>query len=264
MIAPRNQRLPGETGNRIASLSDSVYEQIFSQIVSGELPENSRLPSENVLAQRFSVSRPVVREALARLRDDGLVQSRQGSGTYVLRRPKDEVLRFAPLSSISDMQRCFEFRAGLEGEAAYLAALRQTPEKMKEIETAQAKLDKIVDQNAVGVEEDFDFHLAIAAASDNRFYFDTLATLRENVTVGMNVARNLSLMRPRERMRAVQDEHGAITRAIRDGDAARARNLMRAHIEAAKSRVFEGDNPVRPQPDAIRPPEDTSGHPQSA
>ena len=241
----QSQRGAGAIGKGTASLSDMVYEQVFSQIVSGEFVENSRLPSENILAQHFSVSRPVVREALARLRDDGLVQSRQGSGTYVSRRPKDEVLRFAPLSSISDMQRCFEFRVGLEGEAAYLAALRQTPEKMVEIEKEQVKLDRIVSQNAVGVEEDFDFHLAIAAAADNRFYFDTLATLRENVTVGMTVARNLSLMRPRERMRAVQDEHDAITRAIRDRDASRARNLMRAHIEAAKIRVFEGDNPVR-------------------
>lgn len=245
-------RAPADFGRGITSLSDAVYEQIFSQIVAGEFPENSRLPSENALAQRFSVSRPVVRAALSRLRDDGLVQSRQGSGTYVMRRPKDEVLRFAPLSSISDMQRCFEFRVGLEGEAAYLAAMRQTPEKMSEIEKAQAALDKVVDQNAVGVSEDFDFHLAIAAAADNRFYYDTLATLRENVTVGMTVARNLSLMRPRERMRAVQDEHDAITRSIRDGDAVQARDLMRAHLEAAKSRVFEGDSPARPHPGGLR------------
>lgn len=223
-----------------ASLSDVVYEDIFQRIISGALPENTRLPSETALARELQVSRPVVRQALGRLRDDGLVQSRQGSGTYVIRRPAEQVLRFAPLSSISDMQRCFEFRIGMEGEVAYLAAKRQDSQAIDGILAAHARLDKAIATNNLGVHEDYDYHLAIAHAADNRFYYDTLTTLRETVTVGMNLARNLSLMRPRARMEAVQTEHERITSAIADGDGDAARNAMRLHLEAAKQRVFEG------------------------
>ena len=105
-----------------ARRSGGIYEKIFERIVSGELAVNARLPSEADLARSCGVSRPVVREALARLREDGIIVSRQGSGSYVKRRPDSAILRFIPVSSIADVQRGFEFRAGLEGAAAALAA----------------------------------------------------------------------------------------------------------------------------------------------
>ncbi len=72
-----------ESDDREPKLSRQIYERIFELIVSGEYPERSRLPSELELSRRFGASRPIVREALARLRDDGLIVSRQGSGSYV-------------------------------------------------------------------------------------------------------------------------------------------------------------------------------------
>ena len=72
---------------RQRSLSDVAYEQILADIMDGVFAENARLPAEGALAERFGISRPVVREALARLRDDGLIVSRQGSGSYVTARP---------------------------------------------------------------------------------------------------------------------------------------------------------------------------------
>src|SRR5918996_3117709 len=120
----------------VAKRSAAIYDGIVGLIVSGEFAENARLPSEVELARRFGASRPVVREALARLRDDGLVISRQGSGSYVTRRPDDAVLRFVPVESIADIQRCFEFRVGLEGVAAALAAARWQDEDLADIQAA--------------------------------------------------------------------------------------------------------------------------------
>ena len=222
------------------ALSDLVYEEIFSDIVSGKLAERSRLPSEVELSKTFNVSRPVVREALSRLRDDGLVASRRGSGTYVQRRPSSDVLRFTPLSSIADMQRCFEFRIGLEGEIAFLAAQRADFQSIETIHNAMERLDHIIAGTQLGVDADFDLHLAIAEAADNRYYLSALSNLRESVAVGMNLARNLSLLKPRERMTQVQNEHVEIVRAIENGEPDDARRLMRRHIENAKLRVFEG------------------------
>ena len=85
-----------EAEDREPKLSHQVYDRIFERIVSGEYAESSRLPSESDLSRRFGASRPIVREALARLRDDGLIVSRQGSGSYVQRRPDAAVLRFVP------------------------------------------------------------------------------------------------------------------------------------------------------------------------
>ncbi|MFN3169542.1 MAG: FadR/GntR family transcriptional regulator [Hyphomicrobiales bacterium] len=222
------------------ALSDHVYEAIFSDIVTGKLPERTRLPSEVELSKTFEVSRPVVREALSRLRDDGLVASRRGSGTYVQQRPSSDVLRFTPLSSIADMQRCFEFRIGLEGEIAFLAAQRADSKAISIIHEAMQRLDEIIAGTQLGVDADFELHLAIAEAADNRYYLSALSNLRESVAVGMNLARNLSLLKPRDRMARVQNEHVEIVRAIEAGDPEEARTQMRRHIENAKSRVFEG------------------------
>ncbi len=222
------------------TLADSVYEQILSDIVDGVLPENARLPAEGALAERFGVSRPVVREALARLRDDGIVVSRRGSGSYVTARPSRVVRAFAPLSSIADMQRCFEFRVGLEGEAARQAALRRNDEDIARIKAALATLDEILVTTSLGVEEDYQFHLAVAAATHNRFYVGTLEFLHESITTGMNLTRNLSLRRSSERLRVVQNEHYEVMTAIVAGEGEGAARAMRAHLENARRRVFEG------------------------
>ncbi|WP_316862105.1 GntR family transcriptional regulator, partial [uncultured Cohaesibacter sp.] len=104
------------------SLADTVYEALLSRIVAGTYPENSKLPTEAELAEDLGASRPTVRAAIARLRESGLVASRRGSGSFVLKRPDDSFLQFAPIESIADIQRSYEYRIMLEGEAAYFAA----------------------------------------------------------------------------------------------------------------------------------------------
>src|ERR671916_2886799 len=148
-----------------AKLSAGIYEKLFERIVAGEFPVNARLPSETDLARRFGASRPVVREALARLRDDGLIVSRQGSGSYVTRRPDDAVLRFVPVGSIADIQRCFEFRVGLEGAAAALAAERWDSVQLAEIRSAFEALETCIRTGQLGVDEDARFHQAVARAT---------------------------------------------------------------------------------------------------
>src|SRR5689334_20678790 len=102
---------------RPAKLSEQTYERIFGLIVSGEFPEKSKLPTEVELANRLNVSRTIVREALARLRDEGFVVSRQGAGTFVQRQHPEKSAGFQPVGSIADVHRCFEFRIGIEAEA---------------------------------------------------------------------------------------------------------------------------------------------------
>jgi len=227
---------------RQMKLSEQIYDRIFGLIVSGEFPENTKLPTEVELAGRFGVSRTVVREALSRLRDDGVVISRQGAGTFVQRQPDKAILGFRPMASISDILRCFEFRVGLEGEAAFVAATRQDVARTEDIARALEALETIVKQGSVGAIADYDFHLAVANASCNPFYVSVMESLRPNINFGMNLARNLSLRKPVSRVRQVQEEHARVYDAIRKGDAEEARQAMRQHIENAQTRIFEGES----------------------
>lgn len=232
---------PTPRDGREQKLGDWLYGQIFDRILKGVYPPRTRLPSETRFAAEFGVSRPVVREAIARLREDRLVTSRRGSGTYVERRPPEAVLSFAPLSSIADMQRCFEFRAALERQAASLAALRHDRARLAAIDEAMAVLREVLAAGALGADADFRFHCAVAEASGNRYFTDTLELLRDHIEFGMQLTRNLSLRRPAERLRQVEEEHERIVAAIAARDAEGAGEAMARHIDNARHRMFEGD-----------------------
>ena len=238
MVVEREREL--QPASVVAKRSAAIYDAIVALIVSGEFAEQSRLPSEVDLSRRFGASRPVVREALARLRDDGLIVSRQGSGSYVTRRPDDAVLRFVPVGSIADIQRCFEFRVGLEGAAAALAAERREASDLAAMRSAYEALEVSIRTGQLGVDADSLFHEAIARATHNHYHVSVQVSLRAHIALGMNLTRNLSMLRTNARLRLVQDEHSTILAAIEARDAAAARHAMETHIENARRRMFEG------------------------
>jgi len=132
------------------SLSDSAYEELLQMIVQGEFGIGKKLPTEHVLSERLKVSRPILRRALKQLRNDDVIVSRQGSGSFVKKRPELAVLDFAPIGSIADIQRTFEFRAAVEGEAAYHCALRRTEDELKQIKGALRIIDDCIKSNELG------------------------------------------------------------------------------------------------------------------
>jgi DNA-binding FadR family transcriptional regulator len=228
------------------SMSEMAYQTILTRVIDGIYPVNSKLPSEHDLAGELKVSRPVLRAALVRLKVDGVLVSRQGSGNFVIRQPHPSVLLFASLARVSDIQDCFKFRVGLEGEAAFHAALNRDEAQLRDIRQAFADLDHIVGAKALGVDADFAFHLAVARASGNPYFVAALEAIRDDVAYGMSLTRQLSLRRSGPRLALVQKEHGAIVEAIAAGRGETARVAMRDHLEAARRRVFEGDLVERP------------------
>lgn len=230
---------PGKPG-RDRTLSDQVYEKILAMIMSGEKPVGAKLPTEHALSEQLQVSRPVLRQALKQLREDGVIVSRQGSGSFVQRRPEGAVLDFAPVGSIADIQRTFEFRAAIEGEAAYLAAERRTDADLAKLRALLVELDRCIRDGDLGVEADEMFHEQICATSGNQYFAAARASMKANILTGLNLTRNLSLTKPQERLELVQREHYQIFDAIRSGDAEAARAAMRSHVDNARKRVFEG------------------------
>jgi DNA-binding FadR family transcriptional regulator len=237
-VAKTAPAAPASPLRKPAKLADSVYEEILGHIGSGRYPEGKRLPSEAHLAQSYGVSRPVVREALSRLRADGVVVSRHGSGSYVQQRPAAELFKLAPLGSLADLMRGFEVRIALEGEAAALAAGRRSDADLAEMQAALDELERAIAAGEVGVEADVRFHNAIARATANRLFESAMQALAVQTFHGMRVARNLSLRASVERMRLVQGEHKRVFEAIRDQEPAVARDAMRGHIENARTRML--------------------------
>jgi DNA-binding FadR family transcriptional regulator len=228
---PRSGRTP-------EGLADRVYRELLAQIIDGNLREGDRLSTEQALAEQFNTSRPTVREALSRLRADGIVTSRQGAGTFVVRRPDPDVTRFMPLESMSDVRRVLEFRIVVESGAAALAATVADDADLQRIRAALQRLEAAVQARALGVEEDFELHLAVAQATHNQFFVSVIASIQPHMEFGMNLLRNFSLHRTDERMARVQSEHGDIVEAIAARDADAAGRAMRLHLENGRQRMF--------------------------
>lgn len=223
------------------TLADTVYDALLRGIVEGAHPLNARLPAEAELARTHGVSRPVVRAALARLREDGIVASRRGSGSYVVRRPSRMVQNFVPLGSIGDIQRCYDFRADVEAAAAAWAARLRDDDDLRAIEAAAAKFETELAAGALGVEVDIEFHLAVARASKNPFFAGVQESLGEQISFAMALSRNMSLLLPGDRQRVLAGEHRAVLDAIARRDPEAAAAAMRTHVEAARERIFDGD-----------------------
>ncbi|HWK71621.1 MAG TPA: FadR/GntR family transcriptional regulator [Burkholderiaceae bacterium] len=226
---------------RQTKLADQIYEKIVQEIVGGKLRQGQKLPSETDLCKSFGVSRPILREALARLKADGLLLARQGSGNYVRLQPEADFLSFAPNGSIAEILRGFEFRVGVEGEAAFLAAKRRSKEDLETISNALAELRRATHAGEVGNDPDYQFHMAIANAAQNELFASTIKELHRTMVSGMNIARNLSLRKPAARALLVQEEHDAIFHAIARGNGAEARRTMRTHITNARLRMLSRD-----------------------
>jgi len=215
-----------------------IYSDILNRIIEGEYKEGERLPTEHMLAERFATSRPTVREALAQLRADGIIATRHGSGTTVMRRPDPDVRRFAPLETLSDIRRCYEYRVVVESGAAALAAQKADDEAIAAIRREWDNLQTIIETSGIGAKDDFAFHMAVARASKNQFFITALSGIQEQMVFSMNLSRNLSLVKSIERQRLVQQEHFEVFEAIAARDAERAAHAMRVHLEHAVSRMF--------------------------
>lgn len=220
-------------------LSDKVYAQLLALLASGELQAHARLPSEGEMARRFAVSRPVLRQALARLGAEDRIYSRKGSGHYVSESgPPTPAIVFGALSSIPDVQHFLEFRLTLESESAALAAALRDGEQLVRIRMQRRSVERALAASQSGIEEDFAFHTAIARASGNRFYALTMEALAEHTGFSIRLIRDLSTRSLAPRAADVLREHAAIESAIASGDATRARAAMVAHLRGGIARLF--------------------------
>ncbi|MHC5653771.1 FadR/GntR family transcriptional regulator [Stappia sp.] len=226
-------------------LADKVYENLFHAIVTGMIAAGTKLPSENVLAGEFDVSRPVLREALDKLRADGLVFSVRGSGNFVKNAVSSTPVEASAgdedrdaLERIGDLLNGIELRLLVEPQAAYFAAQRRGPADIERMNTALERYDEALDKNSILHAHDYAFHEAVAMASCNPRIVATLKSLEYDVSRSVNLMRFLTRFPPLVRAAAVRVEHREIFEHIEAGAATKAKRAMRNHIEHARSRML--------------------------
>ena len=211
-----------------------VAEQILQLIVESQLRPGDRMPTENELAARLGTSRTVVREAVKILSAIGRVRAQKGRGLYVA---DDEGMlgssrwggAFLP-TDLDHVYMLFEFRRVQETAASRLAATRATPAELRAIGAAAdlCREGHVTGQVALFDRGDDEFHFGIATASHNPFLVGAVREARrlqrQSSIIGLHGTTG-------GHADAAVEEHDAIFRAIRDGDAEAAAEATAVHLD---------------------------------
>lgn len=229
-------------------LADIVYEQLFRLIARGEFPKGLKLPPEGSLAERFGVSRPVIRDALLRLKEEGYVRSQRGSGNVVTRGAEPGASAYPPIRSVSDLIRSYEFRLTVEAATASIAAERRTAADLADIESTLARAESELEHRVYHLLADlnFEFHRAVARATHNAFYLHTVEMIPNFVGVDRLDSTAFEGDDLAQRTQRIHDEHVAIFEAIRRREPEQALGEMQRHIAAARDFVLERQAFVAP------------------
>lgn len=228
-------------------LASQLYEQILDWIISGMLKEGDKLPSENELCKSFQVSRPIVRETILMLQKDDLVNTKKGIGTFVMHSPMEDLSKFASANDIATILQSHEVRIALEGEAAALAAKRRTESQLNFIKAALQKMRADFEEFHLSIKSDFDFHLGIAEATNNKIFVQLLKDLHIGLKKTMAIAQSLSRegvisKTTPDRNKQVLHEHQRIVDAIELQDEESAKLAMRHHINKIRQRIINIEN----------------------
>lgn len=224
---------------RRPKLSALVVSGIRRRLAEGALRPGGKLPSEQQLTTEFGVSRTVIREALAVLAADGLVEARQGAGVFATRPFRSDIgaLTGEMGNRVSSALNVLEVRLAIEVESAALAARRHGPSQEAEIQEAFFEFDRLLKIDAPTGMADFAFHRAIAAATGNPFYIDVLDALgRKTIPCDVTLPESTEAVQDRAYQARLQREHLAILDAISARDPDAARTAMRRHLTNSQKR----------------------------
>ncbi|WP_419787042.1 FadR/GntR family transcriptional regulator [Pseudodesulfovibrio sp.] len=212
------------------SLPEELAGVIAKQIEVGDFKPGDVLPSETHMAKSFNVSRTVVREALARLKYEGIIQSKRGSGPVVCQEGNRKIFTLpAEFASAENKANILEFRLVVEGESAALAAMRRSEEQLQKMERCLKDMERALAEKVSGLMPDYGFHAMIAEAAGNEYIVNFLRFLSSKLLMGVQQARSLSNQNM-ERAEEVFKEHSEIYEAIEKQCPCGARKAVHQHL----------------------------------
>jgi GntR family transcriptional repressor for pyruvate dehydrogenase complex len=213
------------TSLRRSPLVELAVSQLREQVLSGQWPVGGRLPAETELAQRLEVGRSTVREAVRALVHAGLLETRQGSGTYV--RSLTPGTDWEPRLRRAAVLEAYEVREALEVQAARLAASRRTETDIEALRACLAERDSARGTDARFVEADLAFHRAVVAAAHNPLLaemFDSFAAVLREALIA--IRSDQAVQGP-----DADAAHARLAAAIEAGDAAAAAQATHDHLD---------------------------------
>lgn len=221
-------------------ISDQVFDQLRELIFRGEFKAGDKILTERELAEAFGVSRTSVRDAINKLVVMGLLDQKQGQGTFVRLPDSREKSILATMvesqdASISDL---LEVRMGLECNAAAMAATRSVEKDFQFMQKSIEEMQKEVKSGRLGSEADASFHMAIAYATKNPLQVFIMKNFYDYLFTGIKV--NLEgLYEEPGNIDIILEQHKTIYQAIRKRNPEAAYRAMKLHIDFVYD-FFEG------------------------
>jgi len=225
---------------------EEVCEILHEKIRSGELNPGDRLDSVDLLAEKLQVSRSAVREALAALKAMGLIEIKQGSGTFVKQFPENKLdfpLSTSILAHKENVPHLLELRKIIEVGTAVSAARRRTNEDIERLKTILEKMKTVQGDGELGEKVDFEFHMAIADASHNPLLPNLLDQVSGLTIDLMRETRKIWLFSKQTTIEQLYDEHMQIFLAIKQQNTELAELAMHSHlsnVEKILMQYFDG------------------------
>lgn len=227
-------RPPAETARR---LTGKLIGRLTQDIVGGKLAPLARLPTEHALMEAYGVSRTVVREAIAALRAEGLVETRRGSGAYVTA-GQHRPFRIHPdgLESVDEVLNVMELRICVEVEAAALAAERRTQDDLARLAGANQAFAEAIATGDPALDADYEFHVAVGRATGNPYFSSFLGFLGRMVIPRRTIHLPGDPVELTRYLTRLLRDHRSIERAIAARRAAAASRLMGVHLNRGRDR----------------------------
>ncbi|MED3726812.1 FadR/GntR family transcriptional regulator [Priestia filamentosa] len=221
---------------------EQVAEELLLNIKNGDLKPGDKLDSVWQLAENFQVGRSAIREALSALRAMGLIEMRQGEGTFV--REFDPSMISLPITTAvlmkkEDIENLLEVRKVLEVGASGAAASKRTEEDLINMKNILEKMLNSVGDEELGEKADFQFHLAVAKASQNPLLVGLMNNVGEMMLQSMRETRRVWLYSKETTSQRLYDEHMQIYKAIQAMDVRRAQDLMISHLMSVEAVLLE-------------------------
>ncbi len=222
-----------------SKIPDVVYKQLVTLITRGHLKPGEKLPSERAMALELGVSRQSIREAIYRAKTAGLIEVRQGEGTFVISSVKGSLR--PPLSILLEEQaeKVFEFleiRKPIEAWCAERASEAATPADLKKMQGILKKMEKLEPPESAWERMDLDFHASIAAATHNVIAMHVMEGLKDSFHAYFRVKKFTT--RP-ERKDVLLRQHKDIFEAIRQKKSKEARKKIMEHLDYVVEMITE-------------------------
>jgi DNA-binding FadR family transcriptional regulator len=218
------------------NLPDEIAQQIRQKILSQAFEPGQRLPTEFELSQSFGVSRNVVREAIARLKLSGYIETRRGVGSFVATEAGQRNFEILPqdLLRADALEQVYELRVEVEAGAAALAAQHRTDAQLAELRDALTRADASSDDWREGADTALDFHMAVGRATNNPYFVRLLSHFGRTIGDAVRTLRYGST--GTDRMAQIEREHHRIFDAVAARDSDAARQAMRLHLNNGMQR----------------------------